>query len=318
MVRRDQDSIGTVDNAWEPPDHLDNSVSRFLKHVSEYGETGKVPEMTSHLQASWAMYDELWKLLHGLNNVDELPNSLESVSRFIIESLQKFKIDDDITELLKCYEFPLPKTTTFKVSFIETVDAPLFSLNTLAVGNDDIGDGDGFIVWAKVNDYSQVPVHILMLMQDFNGHQKKNKHHLAKIVRSKIERVGYSCLLSEDGLSGWIRKYSIRLRGIDSPEMKQDYGDKARVELANLIASKCLTVHVYYIDEFKRCVADVYCDNNLVQKTLLEKGAAWHYKLYDSREELVKCELLAKKNKVGLWAYPNPMPPWEWKRSNPR
>ncbi|MFS8000361.1 putative staphylococcal nuclease (SNase-like), SNase-like, superfamily [Helianthus anomalus] len=318
MVRRNRNSIGTVDNAWEPPDNLVDPVSLFLKDVSEYGKTGKVPEMTSHLPASWAMYDELSKLLRGLNNVDELPNSLESVSRLIIESLQKFKIDDDITELLKCYGFPLPKTTNFDFSFTELVDAPLFSLNTLAVGNGDIGDGDGFIVRAKVNDYSQVPVDILMLMQDFHGHQKKNEHYLAKNARSKIERFGYSCLLSKDGLLGWTRNYSIRLRGIDSPEMKQDYGDTARDELANLIANKCLTVHVYYIDKFKRCVADVYCNNNLVQKTLLEKGAAWHYKLYDSREELVKCELLAKKNKVGLWAYPNPMPPWEWKRSNPR
>ena len=47
-----------------------------------------------------------------------------------------------------------------------------------------------------------------------------------------------------------------------------------------------------------------------------EEGYAWHYKQYSKNTDLAKAESSAKKEAKGLWVSHNPIPPWEYRRSN--
>ena len=43
-------------------------------------------------------------------------------------------------------------------------------------------------------------------------------------------------------------------------------------------------------------------------------GMAWWYRRYDKTEELENAERYAKENKISLWADPNPIAPWDWRK----
>ena len=51
-----------------------------------------------------------------------------------------------------------------------------------------------------------------------------------------------------------------------------------------------------------------------LDKELLSAGLAWHYKQYSRDPEMAKLEFQARSAKRGLWAEPNPVPPWEWRK----
>ena len=59
-------------------------------------------------------------------------------------------------------------------------------------------------------------------------------------------------------------------------------------------------------------------DVNLEQ---VEAGMAWHYKKYQSEQSAADsvnysdAELEARRQKLGLWHDPNPMPPWDYRQA---
>ena len=48
----------------------------------------------------------------------------------------------------------------------------------------------------------------------------------------------------------------------------------------------------------------------------MAQGYAWVYRKYSKDAELLELEAEAKREKRGLWADPNPIPPWEWQRGS--
>lgn len=59
-------------------------------------------------------------------------------------------------------------------------------------------------------------------------------------------------------------------------------------------------------------------DLNLEQVTL---GMAWHYKKYEKEQSLddrrlyAAAEEAARAKRVGLWADPDPVPPWDYRKA---
>jgi endonuclease YncB( thermonuclease family) len=47
---------------------------------------------------------------------------------------------------------------------------------------------------------------------------------------------------------------------------------------------------------------------------MLKEGLAWHYRKYSKSIELGRAEAEAKAAKKGLWADPNPVPPWDFRK----
>jgi micrococcal nuclease len=112
----------------------------------------------------------------------------------------------------------------------------------------------------------------------------------------------------------------VRLHGIDAPEKNQAYGSKAKEFLSKLVFGTDVCVNVVDIDRWGRLVGKVetsYGDS--VNEALVENGFAWWYRRYaPSDYTLAKLEVNAQKQKHGLWADPNPTPPWLFRRSKSR
>ena len=104
----------------------------------------------------------------------------------------------------------------------------------------------------------------------------------------------------------------IRLSGIDCPEKGQAFGKKAKQFTSALIHGKEVMIHVLSKDRHGRTVADVVLpEGTNVSRELLRAGLAWWYRQYSKDVSLGLLEEEARHAKVGLWADPNPIPPWE-------
>lgn len=117
------------------------------------------------------------------------------------------------------------------------------------------------------------------------------------------------------------KKITVRMEGIDAPEKKQKYWKESTEVLKQLIEGKYINLKVTGIDQYKRILA--YTFLTLYQEASFEmvlSGYAWHFEKYNKNENLKKAQMMAKVKKIGLWADPNPVPPWDFrkqKKQNP-
>ncbi len=106
---------------------------------------------------------------------------------------------------------------------------------------------------------------------------------------------------------------TVRLYGIDSPGEPQPFGETARLYTHKRILGKTVRVEPIITDSFNRVIAWVYVDGESFNKELLRKGMAWWYRKYLPFEvELADLEEQARNDRIGLWAHPSPIPPWEF------
>ena len=108
----------------------------------------------------------------------------------------------------------------------------------------------------------------------------------------------------------------IRLDSIDSPEKRggQPFYQKAKQALADMVFGKVVTFKKTKTDRWGRPVAFLYVDDIDVCAALVEQGWAWNSVKYSKSEELAALEEQARKDKNGLWAKADPIPPWEWRK----
>lgn len=131
------------------------------------------------------------------------------------------------------------------------------------------------------------------------------------------------------------KPHKVRLLGIDAPERGQAYGERSKQSLARLAFRKQVGVDWQERDQYGRIlgrvrVAAPECRQGNCPKTLdanLEQvrlGLAWWNKKFaDSQlpgdaHRYAAAERQARKAGAGLWADSDPVPPWRWRRQNPR
>lgn len=121
------------------------------------------------------------------------------------------------------------------------------------------------------------------------------------------------------------QEVKVRLYGIDCPEMEQrgkwneqPFAKEAQL-FVRLLTRKYPQVEVEPMGEsYGRKVAIIKIDSsNTVQEKLVEAGLAWYYANYcdvDKQicQNMIKSEMEAQLEQVGLWAYES-TPPWEWR-----
>lgn len=127
-------------------------------------------------------------------------------------------------------------------------------------------------------------------------------------------------------------QYKIRLAGIDSPELKQQFGAKAKESLSSFLYAKKVTVEWKKRDRYGRIVGKIlFMPANCITPACLQPadanyeqiaaGMAWYYRQYaselnpDDRAKYDAAENRAHVEKRGLWGDPNAVPPWTWRRS---
>ncbi len=112
--------------------------------------------------------------------------------------------------------------------------------------------------------------------------------------------------------------YEIRLYGIDTPEYRQPYSNKAKQFTRRLAFGEMASVEEKDTDRYGRIVALVTIRGKMVNRELVREGLAWYYPKYCRAQplcgELRQLEERAKKQRRGFWQDSNPIPPWQWKR----
>jgi len=111
----------------------------------------------------------------------------------------------------------------------------------------------------------------------------------------------------------------VRLYGIDTPEYKQPYSNKAKQFTKKMTYNLPVSVTRKDVDRYGRVVALLTSRGKLVNRELVREGLAWYYPRYCTTQplcgELDSLEQKARKLKKGLWRDKNPVSPWDWKRS---
>ena len=113
------------------------------------------------------------------------------------------------------------------------------------------------------------------------------------------------------------RPERIRLNGIDCPEKGQAYGKRAKQAASELVFGKDVTLNTFGKDKYGRTIADVILpDGTNVNHELVKDGWCWWYRKYAPGDVILEeLETRARTSGIGLWADPQPVPPWEWRQA---
>lgn len=112
----------------------------------------------------------------------------------------------------------------------------------------------------------------------------------------------------------------VRLLAVDAPDPDQIWGDKSYFALAALLNGKDVVIRFRGRDAYGRILGRVIADGTDVGLTQLANGDAWYVKSEapqltpQARKRYPAAEAAAKKNRIGLWADPKPISPWEFRK----
>lgn len=116
-------------------------------------------------------------------------------------------------------------------------------------------------------------------------------------------------------------QYKVRLMGIDCPEKTQPFGKKAKESLSGLVFGRSVSVDWQKQDRYGRIVGKVIVSGQDANLEQVRRGLAWHYKKFEREQEpgdrvtYAEAEIEARMAQRGLWADPEPVPPWDWRKS---
>lgn len=111
----------------------------------------------------------------------------------------------------------------------------------------------------------------------------------------------------------------VRLLGIDAPESAQEYGTESTTALSQCVSNAIVTIEWTERDRYDRLLGKVIANSIDCNLNQLQKGAAWHYKEYQSsqtpydRIEYANAEIVARSNGRGLWANRYPIKPSDYR-----
>ena len=112
------------------------------------------------------------------------------------------------------------------------------------------------------------------------------------------------------------KETSIRLEGIDAPELGQPSGKAAKQALSALVFGQVATIKpLEKPDRYGRTLARVFVDGTDVNLEMIRQGMAWHFTTYSKEAALADAEKEARAAKRGLWADREPVAPWEWRKA---
>ena len=136
----------------------------------------------------------------------------------------------------------------------------------------------------------------------------------------------------DDGDTVIVRKESgeqvnVRLASIDAPELShtrqeagrlgQPYAYEAKRYLVSLVKGKVLDLKCPDADRYGRSVCDLIVDGRSIDQEMVRQGWAWANEAAHGRymrdPEMPGLEAEARRERRGLWAGENPVPPWEWR-----
>lgn len=135
-------------------------------------------------------------------------------------------------------------------------------------------------------------------------------------------RGGFEALVVHvtDGDTLWVRPVtggpaqSIRIEGIDAPELCQAHGPLARQALADRVTRERVTVAPSGQDDFGRTVARIELADEDIGSWLVMNGHAWSYRFRRHPGPYAQEQAAARSARIGLWQMARPIEPRKFRR----
>ncbi|KQJ89625.1 probable staphylococcal-like nuclease CAN2 [Brachypodium distachyon] len=297
-----------------------HGVAALAQDLLNFESTASmVPEgLRQHVTASKKAQVKWYQnMLEAYKNTTPPPRTPAEAAQLVATALDWIQ-RADLEGILEFYGFSIPSLPAASSTHHPQLlpEGVQFVLNTLPVNNKNIGDGDGFTAYVATTDPREsaiVPLEVHEMVIERNQARNRRDYQSADALQNRLNEAGYKILVCSDE-EILARKYRIRMRGIDAPELKMAYGKESRNALVKLIGGKRTIIHVYGLDQFERYVGDIYCDNVFIQEQMLKNGHAWYFKKYDKRGEFAKWEREARAAYRGLFVLENPEKPWDWRK----
>lgn len=116
------------------------------------------------------------------------------------------------------------------------------------------------------------------------------------------------------------KKFTIRLQGIDAPELKQEFGAAAQKNLSGMVLGKQVTIVWNKVDKYRRTVGTIMLDGRDINIEQVKAGVAWHFKKYEDEQSpadrvtYAAAEQMARAAKLGLWSAAKVVAPGDWRQ----
>jgi len=96
---------------------------------------------------------------------------------------------------------------------------------------------------------------------------------------------------------------AVRLYGADAPELEYCYGPEAKEALSKRIADKTVILKELKTDIYRRIMALVYLDGELVNEYMVKNGFAESHRDAGTQTDVInEAEDFAKQNKLGIFS----------------
>ncbi len=105
----------------------------------------------------------------------------------------------------------------------------------------------------------------------------------------------------------------VRLFGVDAPEKRQAFGQKAKEFTSEKVFGKQVKVVVVSGNSYNRRVGEVFLNGVSLNEELVAAGLAWKDPRYSKSLGLEALQDRAKKERLGLWVDREPVRPWEFR-----
>lgn len=145
--------------------------------------------------------------------------------------------------------------------------------------------------------------------------------HLSQAAPRNCLVVGISdgdTLTARCGRIGAYERVKVRIAAIDAPEKAQPYGQRSRQALSGICFGEQALITEVDTDRYGRTVADVSCNGEDAGSRMVSEGWAWVYDYNHLATRrgggLFELQERAQARRAGLWADPQPTPPWEWRK----
>lgn len=110
------------------------------------------------------------------------------------------------------------------------------------------------------------------------------------------------------------RQHRIRLADIDAPEKGQAFGKRSRQSLSDICAGKGADVVGRGKDRYGRTIGIVTCATVEANREQVRRGLAWVFVRYaPAGSPLYALEVIARRQRMGLWVDSHPVAPWDWR-----
>jgi len=116
------------------------------------------------------------------------------------------------------------------------------------------------------------------------------------------------------------RKYQVRLKNIDAPELAQNFGQQAKGHLSALVMGAWVRIVSNHYDKEGNLVGRVLRKRQDVALEMVIGGLAWHFFGFAHGQSIAErrfyeaAEQNARRSKFNIWSDSNPVAPWVFRR----